>query len=69
MKQRNVKDLIVVLGQALLPNAKVSPNLLRRCDKAVELQRDKNCYILNTGGDPARVGMTELKLCVTTWLM
>jgi len=59
MKQRNVQDLIVVLGQALLPNAKVSPNLLRRCDKAVELQRDKNCYILNTGGDPARVGMTE----------
>ena len=59
MKQQNVKDLIVVLGQALLPNAKVAPNLLRRCDKAVELQHEKSCCILNTGGDPARVGMTE----------
>ena len=59
MKQLNSKDIIVVLGQALLPNAKVSPNLLRRCDKAVELHRDRNCYIINTGGDPARVGLTE----------
>lgn len=59
MKQLNSKDIIVVLGQALLPNAKVSPNLLRRCDKAVELHRERNCYIINTGGDPARVGLTE----------
>ena len=59
MKQLNAKDIIVVLGQALLPNAKVSPNLLRRCDKAVELHRDRNCHIINTGGDPARVGLTE----------
>ena len=59
MKQLNSKDIIVVLGQALLPDAKVSPNLLRRCDKAVELHRERNCYIINTGGDPARVGLTE----------
>ena len=59
MKQRNVKDIIVVLGQALLPNGKVSTNLLRRCDKAAELQRERNCFVINTGGDPARVGITE----------
>lgn len=61
MKQRNVKDIIVVLGQSLLPNAKVPPNLLQRCDKAVELQRERNCFVINTGGDPASVGITEAK--------
>ena len=62
MNQSISSDVIVCLGQALLPGAKASPILLSRCDKAVDLQRDKGCFIINTGGDPARVGITEAQV-------
>jgi hypothetical protein len=52
----------VCLGQRLLPDAKPHPILLSRCDKAVKLHRDKGCPIINTGGDPAKVGITEARV-------
>ena len=62
MSQTLSSEVIVCLGQALLPGAKANPILLSRCDKAVELQREKGCFIINTGGDPARVGKTEARV-------
>jgi hypothetical protein len=62
MNQTISSEVIVCLGQALLPGAKANPVLLSRCAKAVELQRDKGCFIINTGGDTARVGITEARV-------
>ena len=62
MNQACSSDIIVCLGHALLPGAKADPILLSRCDKAVQLRRDKRCLIINTGGDPAQVGITEARV-------
>ena len=56
------RDVIVCLGQALLPNAEPNPVLLTRCDKAVELYRILKCPIINTGGDPVGCGKTEARV-------
>ena len=53
--------VIVCLGQALLSGAKASTILHTRCDKAVKLHRETDCLIINTGGDPAGVGLTEAR--------
>ena len=62
MNETKFSDVIVCLGQALLPGAKASPVLLSRCDQAVVLQRERACFIINTGGDPANVGITEARI-------
>ena len=62
MNQTISSEVIVCLGQALLPGAKATHILLSRCDRAVELQREKGCFIINTGGDPARVGISEARV-------
>ena len=59
MNQSKSSEVIVCLGEALLPGSKITPTLLTRCDKAVNLQREKGCHIINTGGDPAQVGVAE----------
>ena len=62
MNETKDSEVIVCLGQALLPGAKASAILHNRCDKAVELHLEKGCHIINTGGDPAGVGVTESRV-------
>ena len=62
MNRTNAYEVIVCLGRALLPGGKAAPILLTRCNKAAGLQQDKGCLIINTGGDPAHVGITEARV-------
>ena len=58
-----VNSVIAVLGLALEPNGEPSPELKQRCKWAADLlQESLDSVIIVTGGDPAKVGITEAKV-------
>ena len=52
---------IVCLGLGLHPDCSMDPLLKERCKVAAKLNKERGLPIINTGGDPRNVGISEAK--------
>ena len=62
MTEDSPKCVVAVLGLVLGPGGVPSPALRARCERAAQVASERDATVIPTGGDAARVGVTEARV-------